>query len=121
MLHVNSTNQQIKWLHFSNKFELDGLLFEEPVPNLFSFNNPFGACPVCEGFGHVLGIDPDLVIPDKGQSIYEGAIAPWRGEKLSEWNKALIRSASRFDFPIHTPIHFKHFVFKAFATAYLAG
>jgi excinuclease ABC subunit A len=105
MLDVTSASHENKWLHFSNKFELDGLVFEEPVPNLFSFNNPFGACPVCEGFGHVLGIDPDLVIPDKSQSIYEGAIAPWRGEKLSEWNKALVRSASRFDFPIHTPVH----------------
>lgn len=105
MLEVSSSTSNNKWLHFSNKFELDGLVFEEPVPNLFSFNNPFGACPVCEGFGHVLGIDPDLVIPDKSLSIYEGAIAPWRGEKLSEWNKVLIRTASRFDFPIHTPIY----------------
>ena len=92
-------------VHFSNKFELDGMVFEEPVPNLFSFNNPYGACPACEGFGQVLGIDPDLVIPDKRLSIYEGAIAPWRGEKLSEWNKNLIRSAGKFNFPIHTPVH----------------
>ena len=92
-------------VHFSNKFELDGMVFEEPVPNLFSFNNPFGACPTCEGFGQVLGIDPDLVLPDKRLSIYEGAIAPWRGEKLSEWNKHLIRSAGKFKFPIHTPVH----------------
>jgi excinuclease ABC subunit A len=90
---------------FSNKFELDGLEFEEPVPNLFSFNNPYGACPVCEGFGQVLGIDPDLVIPDKRLSVYEGAIAPWRGEKLGEWNTALIRAAGRSKFPIHKPIH----------------
>jgi excinuclease ABC subunit A len=92
-------------LNFSNRFELDGIVFEEPVPNLFSFNNPFGACPVCEGFGQVLGIDPDLVIPDKRLSIYENAIAPWRGEKLGEWNKALIRAAPKFNFPIHKPIH----------------
>ncbi|MES2645914.1 MAG: excinuclease ABC subunit UvrA [Bacteroidota bacterium] len=106
-LHVTDASDPLKvrWLPFSNKFELDGLVFEEPVPNLFSFNNPYGACPVCEGFGHVLGIDPDLVIPDKSMSVYEGAIAPWRGEKLSEWNKALIRGASRSDFPIHTPVH----------------
>lgn len=94
-----------KLLHFSNKFELDGILFEEPVPNLFSFNNPFGACPTCEGFGQVLGIDADLVIPDTRLSVYEGAIAPWRGEKLSEWNKILIRTAPKFQFPIHKPIH----------------
>ena len=94
-----------KLVHFSNRFELDGMQFEEPVPNLFSFNNPFGACPTCEGFGQVLGIDPDLVIPDTRLSVYEGAIAPWRGEKLGQWNKALIRAASRFEFPIHKPIH----------------
>ena len=92
-------------VHFSNKFELDGMVFEEPVPNLFSFNNPYGACPTCEGFGKVLGIDPELVIPDKRLSIYEGAIAPWRGEKLSEWNKYLIRAAGKFSFPIHTPVY----------------
>ena len=73
---------QQRLLHFSNKFELDGIEFEEPVPNLFSFNNPFGACPTCEGFSQVLGIDPDLVIPDKRLSVYEGAVAPWKGEKL---------------------------------------
>jgi excinuclease ABC subunit A len=94
-----------KLLHFSNRFELDGLQFEEPVPNLFSFNNPFGACPTCEGFGQVLGIDTDLVIPDTRLSVYEGAIAPWRGEKLSEWNKILMRTAPKFGFPIHKPIH----------------
>lgn len=94
-----------KIIHFSNRFELDGLKFEEPVPNLFSFNNPFGACPTCEGFGQVLGIDADLVIPDTRLSVYEGAIAPWRGEKLSQWNKALIRTAPKFGFPIHKPIH----------------
>lgn len=91
-------------VHFSNKFELDGLKFEEPVPNLFSFNNPYGACPVCEGFAQVLGIDPDLVIPDKQLSVYEGAIAPWKGEKLGQWKEKLIRTAHHFDFPIHKPI-----------------
>ncbi len=91
-------------LHFSNKFELDGIKFEEPVPNLFSFNNPYGACPVCGGFSLVLGIDPDLVIPDKRLSVYENAVAPWRGEKLGLWKEKLIRVASRFDFPVHKPI-----------------
>src|SRR5690348_15404474 len=93
-----------KKLHFSNKFELDGLKFEEPAPNLFSFNNPYGACPVCEGFSQVLGIDPDLVIPDKRLSVFENAIAPWRGEKLSAWKDKLIHHARYFDFPIHKPI-----------------
>lgn len=89
---------------FSNRFEQDGIMFEEPIPNLFSFNNPYGACPTCEGFGQVLGIDRDLVIPDRRLSVYEGAIAPWRGEKMGEWKEALIRSAGKFDFPIHKPI-----------------
>jgi excinuclease ABC subunit A len=91
-------------LHFSNKFELDGLTFEEPVPNLFSFNNPFGACPTCEGFSQVLGIDTDLVIPDKRLSVFEGAVAPWKGEKLGMWKEQFIKAAKKFDFPIHKPI-----------------
>jgi excinuclease ABC subunit A len=93
-----------KKLHFSNKFELDGIQFEEPVPNLFSFNNPFGACPVCEGFSLVLGIDPDLVIPDKRLSVYEGAVAPWKGEKLGLWKEHFIRGAAKFKFPVHKAI-----------------
>ena len=91
-------------LKFSNKFEMDGIVFEEPVPNLFSFNNPFGACPVCEGFSMVLGLDHDLVIPDKRLSVYEGAVAPWKGEKLSLWKENFIRAAKQFDFPVHKPI-----------------
>lgn len=88
---------------FSDKFELDGILFEEPSVNLFSFNNPYGACKRCEGFGKVLGIDPDLVIPDKGLSVFEGVIGPWRTEKMGEWLKPLLRNGIRFDFPIHRP------------------
>ncbi|MBU1820891.1 MAG: excinuclease ABC subunit UvrA [Bacteroidetes bacterium] len=88
---------------FSDKFELDGILFEEPTVNLFSFNNPYGACKRCEGFGKVLGIDPDLVIPDKSLSVFEGAVAPWRTEKMSEWQKPLLKNGIRFDFPIHRP------------------
>ena len=91
-------------ISFSNKFELDGLVFEEPVPNLFSFNNPFGACPTCEGFSQVLGVDRDLVIPNINLSLYEDAVAPWKGEKLSIWKDAFIRSAKKFDFPVHKPI-----------------
>ena len=89
---------------FSNRFERDGIRFEVPVPHLFSFNNPIGACPECEGFGQVLGIDPDLVIPDPRLSIYEGAVACWRGEKMGKWNEALIRAAKQFDFPVHKPV-----------------
>ncbi|HTE09314.1 MAG TPA: excinuclease ABC subunit UvrA [Chitinophagaceae bacterium] len=93
-----------KLLHFSNRFELDGINFEEPVPNLFSFNNPFGACPTCEGFSLVLGIDADLVIPDKRLSVYEGAVAPWKGEKLGLWKDAFIKASRKFDFPVHKPV-----------------
>jgi excinuclease ABC subunit A len=87
--------------HFSDRFELDGLSFTEPSINLFSFNNPFGACQTCEGFGKILGIDEDLVIPDKSLSVYENAIAPWRGEVMSEWLKPLLKNGIKFDFPIH--------------------
>jgi len=91
-------------LRFSNRFELDGIRFEEPVPNLFSFNNPFGACPVCEGFSQVLGIDPELVIPDRSLSVYDGAVAPWKGEKLGQWREQFLRGAKRTDFPVHRPV-----------------
>jgi excinuclease ABC subunit A len=93
-----------KILHFNNRFELDEIQFEEPVPNLFSFNNPFGACPTCEGFSMVLGIDTDLVIPDRRLSVFEGAIAPWKGEKLGLWKEQFIKAAKKFNFPVHKPI-----------------
>jgi excinuclease ABC subunit A len=99
-LEINDT----KLLHFSNKFELDGIVFEEPVPNLFSFNNPFGACPTCEGFSQILGIDADLVMPDKRLSVYEGAVAPWKGEKLGLWREQFIKGTAAVKFPIHKPI-----------------
>lgn len=86
---------------FCDRFELDDLRFEEPSPNFFSFNNPFGACKRCEGYGKIIGIDEDLVIPDKSKSVYDGAIAPWRGEKMGEWLSKLVKSALKFDFPIH--------------------
>ncbi|MBE0647808.1 MAG: excinuclease ABC subunit UvrA [Bacteroidales bacterium] len=88
---------------FSNKFEADGIVFEEPSENFFSFNNPYGACKHCEGFGSVIGIDEDLVIPNKSLSVYEDAIACWRGEKMSEWKNELIMHAYKFDFPVHKP------------------
>ncbi len=90
---------------FSNRFEMDGISFEEPIVDFFSFNNPYGACKTCEGFGSVMGIDKDLVIPNKNLSIYEEAIACWKGEKMGEWKDALIRSAAKFDFPIHKPFY----------------
>lgn len=93
-----------KKLSFSNRFELDGIVFEEPVPNLFSFNNPFGACPTCEGFSQVLGIDEELVIPDKRLSVFDGAVAPWKGEKLGWWKEQFIKAAKKFDFPVHKPV-----------------
>lgn len=87
--------------HFSDRFELDGIAFEEPSPNFFSFNNPYGACRRCEGYGKIIGIDPDLVVPDKSRSVYDGAIAPWRGEKMGVWLQRLVKSSLTFDFPIH--------------------
>ena len=101
---MNIEIDAVKLLHFSNKFEADGIVFEEPSPNLFSYNNPYGACPVCEGYGQVLGIDTDLVIPDKRLSLYEGAIAPWKGEKLGWWKEQFIKGATKMGFPIHKPI-----------------
>lgn len=86
---------------FSDRFEADGMIFEEPSVNLFTFNNPFGACKRCEGFGHILGIDPDLVIPNKSLSVFEGAIAPWRSEAMSKWLVPLLKNGIAFDFPIH--------------------
>jgi excinuclease ABC subunit A len=90
-------------MRFSDRFERDGMKFTEPSINFFSFNNPYGACRTCEGFGKVLGIDEDLVIPDKTLSVYEGAIAPWRSEVMSEWLNPLIKNGIRFGFPIHRP------------------
>lgn len=88
-------------LHFSDRFELDGILFTEPSANLFSFNNPYGACRNCEGFGKVLGIDEDLVVPDKSLSVFEGAVAPWRSPTMGKWQKPLLQNGIKFDFPIH--------------------
>ncbi|MGV3706165.1 MAG: excinuclease ABC subunit UvrA [Arcticibacter sp.] len=86
---------------FCDRFELDGIRFEEPSPNFFSFNNPYGACKRCEGFGRVIGIDEDLVVPDKSKSVYDGAIAPWRGEKMGTWLQEFLKSALKFNFPVH--------------------
>lgn len=92
-------------VHFSNRFEADGIEFEEPSTDMFSFNNPLGACPRCEGYGKIIGIDPDLVIPDKSLSVFEEAVACWKGEKMSQWKDQLIYNADKFDFPIHRPFY----------------
>ncbi|MBP9055022.1 MAG: excinuclease ABC subunit A, partial [Saprospiraceae bacterium] len=89
--------------YFNNRFELDGLIFIEPTHQLFNYNNPFGACPKCEGYGKMLGIDPEKIIPDENLSIYQEAIACWRGEKGKLWWQQLIQHADEFDFPIHKP------------------
>lgn len=86
---------------FSDRFEADGIVFEEPSVNLFTFNNPYGACKRCEGFGKILGIDPDRVIPDKDLSVYDDAIAPWRSETMKKWLEPLLKNGIKFDFPIH--------------------
>ena len=99
----NQNNQYIET--FSQRFEADGITFIEPTEHLFDFNSPLGACPTCGGYGNVIGIDPDLVVPDKTKTIYEGAIACWKGEKMGLWNEALIYAADKFDFPIHTPFY----------------
>ncbi|MFM7730171.1 MAG: excinuclease ABC subunit UvrA, partial [Flavobacteriales bacterium] len=91
-------------VHFSNRFELDGMSFEEPNVNFFTFNNPIGACKTCEGFGSIIGIDPDLVMPNPKLSVFQDGIACWRGETMGEWKNALIYHAAKFKFPIHKPI-----------------
>lgn len=92
-----------KRVSFSNRFELDGMDFVVPNVHFFSFNNPFGACKKCEGFGDIIGIDPELVVPDTSRSIYDEAIAPWRGAGMRKFHKQLIENAFKFDFPIHKP------------------
>jgi excinuclease ABC subunit A len=99
------TDKEMSRELFSTKFEEDGITFEEPSEYLFSFNNPLGACPKCEGYGKVIGIDEDLVIPDQNLSIYEDAIACWRGESMGKWKERLINSAQKFEFPIHKPYY----------------
>lgn len=95
--------KEITTHYFSKKFEADGLVFTEPTDLLFNFNNPIGACPICEGYGKTVGIDEDLVIPNKTLSIYQDAVLCWRGERMSEWKKEFIHKASKLDFPIHRP------------------
>jgi len=98
-------DSETKLLYFSKKFEADGMEFELPSVHTFSFNSPIGACPTCEGFGRVIGIDEDLVVPNKTLSIFEDAVVCWKGEVMSEWKKSLIHSATKFNFPIHKPYY----------------
>ena len=103
LLWVEQNEQILKT--FNNKFTLDGIEFDEPSPNLFSFNNPYGACPTCEGYSQVLGIDANLVIPNPNLSVYDGGVAPWKGEKLVWWKDQFVKEASKAGFPIHQPIN----------------
>jgi excinuclease ABC subunit A len=102
---ISELDGERKEADFSSRFEADGITFEPPTANMFAFNNPYGACPTCQGFGSVIGIDPDLVVPNKSLSIYENAIACWRGEKMSEWKDALIRVADKVGIPIFKPFY----------------
>jgi excinuclease ABC subunit A len=99
------TDKETSIHRFSNRFEADGITFEEPTLHMFSFNNPIGACPVCEGYGKTIGIDEDLVIPNKSLSIYNEAIVCWKGEKMSEWKDQLVMNSDKFNFPIHQPYY----------------
>ncbi len=102
--HFDENNKRINEI-LNNRFELDGMVFEEPSVNFFSFNNPYGACKTCEGFGSVVGIDEDLVIPDKSRSIFDDAIVPWKGDKMSEWKSHFLKISSKSKFPIHKPYY----------------
>lgn len=99
---LHHKEQKLQW--FSNRFELDDMSFQEPSVNLFAFNNPYGACKTCEGYGMVLGIDEELVFPNRNLSVYEGAIAPWKGDSMGEYLNQLTYNAKKFDFPIHRPV-----------------
>ena len=103
VLTLNEKREEVSRVEFSHNFEADGMRFEEPTEQLFSFNSPLGACPECEGFGSVIGIDEDLVVPNKSLSVFAGAIAPWRGEKMGVDRQLLITHAHKFNFPVHKP------------------
>jgi excinuclease ABC subunit A len=102
-VHVLDGDSNSALHHFNTRFELDGMEFLEPNPQLFNFNNPYGACPKCEGFSRIMGISEEKVIPDPGKSVYEGAVACWSGEKLGEWLNEFLQVAHKFDFPVHRP------------------
>jgi excinuclease ABC subunit A len=100
---IQEDDEIVRRENFSNMFEEDGIVFQEPSEYLFSFNNPLGACPLCEGYGKVIGIDENLVIPDQNLSVYEDAVVCWKGETMKKWKERLIAGAEKFDFPIHKP------------------
>lgn len=100
---VWTENGEVVRHDFSKRFEADGITFREPNELMFNFNNPYGACRRCEGFGRVIGLDPDLVVPDKSRSVYDDAVVCWRGDKMSEWKREFIRQAPSLGFPIHRP------------------
>ncbi len=102
---IKTVDENPRMRVFSDAFEEDGIRFEEPSVHMFSFNNPIGACPLCEGYGKVIGIDEDLVVPDKSLSVYDDAIVCWKGEKMSKWKDKLIYNADKFNFPIHRPYY----------------
>jgi excinuclease ABC subunit A len=100
-----STYQRVDFSTFSNRFEADGITFEKPNPNFFSFNNPYGACPVCQGYGNIIGIDENMVVPNRSRSIYENAVVCWNGDKMQDVKREFIRHAAVIDFPIHKPYY----------------
>jgi excinuclease ABC subunit A len=102
-LIVTELDGEYQYRMFTARFEEDGMVFEEPNQNMFSFNSPVGACPKCEGYGSVIGVDEDLVIPDQSLSVYDNGVMPWRGEKMSKWKDQLIMNAAHVDFPVHRP------------------
>ncbi|MDR1761234.1 MAG: excinuclease ABC subunit UvrA [Bacteroidales bacterium] len=105
VIFIEQETDNFERFDFSNEFSADGMQFEEPTVHMFSFNSPMGACPTCEGFGKVMGIDPHLVIPNESLSVWDDAVACWRGEKMNEWKMALVHNAAKVDFPVHKPYH----------------
>ncbi len=103
VVHIITNGDMVE--NFSSRYDEDGVVFERPTEHLFSFNNPVGACPICEGYGKIVGIDEDLVVPDKSKSVYEGAVACWNGATMSRWKQDVVLNASKCNFPIHTPYH----------------
>src|SRR5690606_37349711 len=102
-MEVSYPNEKPLVTSFSNRFEMDGISFEEPTVNFFSFNNPYGACKTCEGYGSVIGIDKSLVIPNENLSVYQDAVVCWKGEKMQQWKEHFILNAKKVNFPIHKP------------------
>ncbi|MCC8088526.1 MAG: excinuclease ABC subunit UvrA [Rikenellaceae bacterium] len=105
LVGFNDCEDRIQYEYFNNRFEADGILFDEPSEQMFSFNNPIGACPRCEGYGKVIGIDEDLVVPDKSKTVYDDAIACWRGNTMKWWKEQLVMNSSKFNFPVHKPFY----------------